>query len=61
MHLSFSIGRFVYLTALSYMLFSCMAEQIDSIEKGYSAEDIRKIYGGNLLRVMRAVERAAAA
>ncbi len=43
------------------MLFSCMAEQIDSIEKGYSAEDIRKIYGGNLLRVMRAVERAAAA
>ncbi len=26
------------------------------LEKGYSAEDIRKIYGGNLLRVMRAVE-----
>lgn len=24
-------------------------------------EDIRKIYGGNLLRVMRAVEKAAAA
>ncbi|MDX2154352.1 MAG: dipeptidase [Bryobacteraceae bacterium] len=29
------------------------------LEKGYSASDIRKIYGGNLLRVMRAVERAA--
>jgi len=29
------------------------------IEKGYSAEDIRKIYGGNFLRVMRAVEAAA--
>jgi membrane dipeptidase len=27
--------------------------------KGYSAEDIRKIYGGNFLRVMRAVEMAA--
>ncbi len=26
------------------------------LEKGYSAVDIRKIYGGNLLRVMRAVE-----
>jgi membrane dipeptidase len=29
------------------------------LEKGYSAADIRKIYGGNLLRVMRAVERGA--
>lgn len=29
------------------------------LEKGYTAEDIRKIYGGNLLRVMRAVEVAA--
>ena len=29
------------------------------LEKGYSAEDIRKIYGGNLLRVMRAVESEA--
>ncbi len=28
------------------------------LEKGYSAEDVRKIYGGNLLRVMRAVEQA---
>ncbi len=29
------------------------------LEKGYSAEDIRKIYGQNFLRVMRAVEKAA--
>ena len=27
------------------------------LEKGYSAEDVRKIYGGNFLRVMRAVEK----
>ncbi len=31
------------------------------LEKGYSAADIRKIYGGNLLRMMRAVEAVAAA
>src|SRR5260370_29400683 len=30
------------------------------LEKGYSAADIRKIYGGNLLRVMRAVEKESA-
>ena len=29
------------------------------LEQGYSAEDIRKIYGGNTLRLMRAVEAAA--
>jgi len=29
------------------------------LEKGYSAGDIRKIYGANLLRVMRAVEHAS--
>jgi membrane dipeptidase len=29
------------------------------LEHGYSAEDIRKIYGGNLLRVMRTVESSA--
>jgi len=29
------------------------------LEKGYTEQDIRKIYGGNLLRVMRAVEVAA--
>jgi membrane dipeptidase len=31
------------------------------LEKGYQAEDIRKIYGGNILRVMRAVEAQARA
>lgn len=31
------------------------------LEKGYSAGDVRKIYGGNLLRVMRAVEKGRAA
>jgi len=29
------------------------------LEKGYTAEDIRKIYGGNFLRVMRGVEAVA--
>jgi membrane dipeptidase len=29
------------------------------LEKGYKEDDIRKIYSGNLLRVMRAVEMAA--
>lgn len=29
------------------------------LEKGYSAQDIRKIYEGNTLRLMRTVERAA--
>ena len=29
------------------------------LEKGYCAGDIKKIYGGNLLRVMRAVEQRA--
>jgi membrane dipeptidase len=29
------------------------------LEKGYSADAIRKIYGGNLLRVMREVEKTA--
>lgn len=29
------------------------------LEKGYSPQDIEKIYGGNLLRVMRAVEQRA--
>lgn len=29
------------------------------LEKGYTAEEIRKIYGGNLLRVMREAERVA--
>lgn len=30
------------------------------LEKGYSADAIRKIYGGNTLRLMRAVEKTAA-
>jgi membrane dipeptidase len=30
------------------------------LQKGYSAGDIKKIYGENLLRVMRAVEKVAA-
>ena len=29
------------------------------LRKGYTADDIKKIYGGNLLRVMRAVEQRA--
>jgi len=48
----------------------CVPKELDSydkfpaltralLEKGYSAEDIKKIYGGNLLRVMRAVEERA--
>jgi len=28
------------------------------LEKGYTLDDIRKIYGGNTLRLMRAVESA---
>jgi membrane dipeptidase len=30
------------------------------LEKGYTAEQIQKIYGGNTLRMMREVERVAA-
>lgn len=30
------------------------------LEKGYSAQDIKKIYGGNTLRLMRQVEKVAA-
>lgn len=30
------------------------------LERGYTADDIRRIYGGNLLRVMRTVEKIAA-
>ena len=50
---------------------SCVPKDLDSyskfpaltralLEKGYSPTDIKKIYGGNLLRVMRAVEQRAA-
>lgn len=41
----------------SYDKFPALTRAL--LEKGYSAEDIEKIYGGNLLRVMRAVEARA--
>jgi membrane dipeptidase len=41
----------------SYDKFPALTRAL--LEKGYSAADIKKIYGGNLLRVMRAVERRA--
>ena len=42
----------------SYDQFPALTRAL--LEKGYSAKDIEKIYGGNLLRVMRAVEKRAA-
>jgi membrane dipeptidase len=50
---------------------TCVPEQLDDVskfpvltrallEKGYSASDIKKIYGGNTLRLMRQVETVAA-
>lgn len=41
----------------SYNKFPALTRAL--LEKGYSAADIKKIYGGNLLRVMRAVEQRA--
>jgi membrane dipeptidase len=41
----------------SYSKFPALTRAL--LEKGYTAEDIKKIYGGNLLRVMRAVEQRA--
>jgi len=41
----------------SYDKFPALTRAL--LEKGYTAEDIKKIYGGNLLRVMRAVESRA--
>ncbi len=41
----------------SYDKFPALTRAL--LEKGYSAKDIEKIYGGNLLRVMRAVEKRA--
>jgi membrane dipeptidase len=41
----------------SYSKFPALTRAL--LEKGYSAADIKKIYGGNLLRVMRAVEQRA--
>jgi membrane dipeptidase len=48
----------------------CVPEQMDDVskfpvltkallERGYSAADIKKIYGGNTLRLMRQVEKVA--
>jgi membrane dipeptidase len=31
------------------------------LAKGYTADDLAKVYGGNVLRVLREVERYAAA
>jgi membrane dipeptidase len=41
----------------SYNKFPALTRAL--LEKGYSVDDIKKIYGGNLLRVMRAVEQRA--
>ena len=41
----------------SYDKFPALTRAL--LEKGYSATDIKKIYGGNLLRVMGAVEQRA--
>ena len=41
----------------SYNKFPALTRAL--LKRGYSAEDIKKIYGGNLLRVMRAVEKRA--
>jgi membrane dipeptidase len=41
----------------SYDKFPALTRAL--LEKGYTATDIKKIYGGNLLRVMRAVEQRA--
>ena len=41
----------------SYAKFPSLTRAL--LEKGYSAGDIKKIYGGNVLRVMRAVEDRA--
>ena len=42
----------------SYNKFPALTRAL--LEKGYTATDIKKIYGGNILRVMRAVEQRAA-
>jgi membrane dipeptidase len=41
----------------SYNKFPALTRAL--LEKGYSAEDIKKIYGGNMLRVMREVAKRA--
>jgi membrane dipeptidase len=42
----------------SYDKFPALTKAL--LEKGYTAVEIKKIYGGNLLRVMKAVEKRAA-
>jgi membrane dipeptidase len=41
----------------SYNKFPVLTRAL--LEKGYSAEDIKKIYGGNMLRVMRETAKRA--
>jgi membrane dipeptidase len=41
----------------SYDKFPALTRAL--LEMGYSSTDIKKIYGGNILRVMRAVEQRA--
>ena len=41
----------------SYSKFPALTRAL--LQKGFSADDIKKIYGGNLLRVMHAVEKRA--
>jgi membrane dipeptidase len=41
----------------SYNKFPALTRAL--LEKGYSADDIKKIYGANLIRVMHAVEQRA--
>ncbi|MBW8748506.1 MAG: membrane dipeptidase, partial [Acidobacteria bacterium] len=43
----------------SYAKFPNLTRKL--LEKGYTAEDIKKIYGANMLRVMKAVEDRAKA
>ena len=50
--------QYAFLPELSsYDKFPALTRAL--LEKVYSAADIKKIYGGNLLRVMRAVEKRA--
>jgi membrane dipeptidase len=41
----------------SYAKFPALTRAL--LERGYSAKEIEEIYGGNILRVMRAVEQRA--
>ena len=39
--------------------FTISAFEVGLLRRGYSADDIKKIWGGNFLRVFREAERAA--